>query len=377
MVEPHAFEEEAARYVLGQLSPAARHEFEMQLAQSAELRALVQELEEGMEVLARAVPQRPPPARTWSLIEQAIAQDVQQKVVTPAIWSTWWRNGWAAAAACLLGLLGYALWNPRGEVRPEVSAVVAMESVPITSASGSKDSNRVASVPNTAAIASATSASREREALRWQIATLQNQLQQLSHVVARQQAILLEPDRFKFFPLATNAVGVGGTTTPPLSPGLERALFYAMARELGWLPALSSGETQNNMFPGAATNHVGIDFVDLNPATNNPPGTAELQSQEDEALEQLYLAPTSVGSSGNVPGFVSGTNLVMAFDSSVVPNGSAVTFWVGNQWVGSTVTGDNPTVVTIPTATSPSWNVTVTANSSSGSSNVIGQFFAH
>jgi anti-sigma-K factor RskA len=60
--EPHSQADEAARYVLGQLNPKARHEFEVLLTQSAELRALVQELEEGIEATARAVPQRPPPS---------------------------------------------------------------------------------------------------------------------------------------------------------------------------------------------------------------------------------------------------------------------------------------------------------------------------
>lgn len=375
MVERHPSKEEAARYVLGQLLPAAQHEFEMQLAQSAALRGLVQELEEGVAALARAVPQRPPPVRTRSLIEQAIAQDSQQKVVTPPRWSTWWRNGWAAAAACLLGWLGYALWTQRGEVRSEVPVIVTTENVPTTASSGPKENDHAVPFSNDAAVVAATNARQEQENLRWQIATLQNQVLQLSQVVARQQAILLEPERFKFFPLATNVVGADGATTP-LSPGLQRALFYAMARELGWLPALPSGEPQNTP-TGTATNHLGINFVDLNPATNNPPDPVERQSQEDEPLQQVYLAPASVGSSGNIPGFISGTNLVMAFDSSVVPNGSAVTFWAGNQWIGSTVTGDNPTVVTIPTTTPPGWNVTVTANSVSGSSNVIGQFFSH
>lgn len=372
MTERHLPEDEAARYVLGQLPPAAQYEFETQLAQSAELRALVQELEEGVEALARAVPQRQPPPQTWLHIEQAITQAAAEKIVTPALWSNWWRNGWAAAAACLLGWLGYALWNQRSDVHPEVATRAATINVIPAPTPRPAESNQAASLPNSAPV-TVRSGSRELENLRWRVATLQTQVQQLSQVAARQQAIMAEPGRFKMFPLATNS---DGAATPPLSPELQRALFYAMARELGWLPATPPGETQNSPGAHTATNHLGIDFVDLTP-TNDPPATVKLQELEDESLTQLPVAPASVGSSGDIPGFLSGTNLVLAFDASVVPNGSAVVFWVDDQWVGGTVTGDNPTVVTIPTSTGPGWNVTITTNSTSGSPQIIGQFYAH
>jgi len=374
MTERHLQEDEAARYVLGQLPPAEQNEFEAQLAQSAELRALVQELEQGVEALARAVPQRPPPPQTWSHIEQSIAQAAEEKIVTPALWSNWWRNGWAAAAACLLGWLGYALWNQRSEVHSEVATLAPTVNVIQTPALGAAGSNQTTSLPNSDTVTA--SANREQVNLRRQVATLQTQVQQLSQIAIRQQAIMAEPGRFKMFPLATNVTRAGNAAVPPLSPELQRALFYAMARELGWLPAPTPGETQNTPVANTATNHPGVDFVDLTP-TNDPPATVKLQESEAESLEQVQVAPASVGSSGNIPGFQSGTNLVLAFDASVVPNGSAVAFWVGNQWIGGTVTGDNPTVVTIPTATSPGWNLTITANSSTGSSNVIGQFYTH
>jgi hypothetical protein len=81
-----------------------------------------------------------------------------------------------------------------------------------------------------------------------------------------------------------------------------------------------------------------------------------------------------------VPGFV-GHNVVLAFDSSIVPSGSALTFWTGNafqgyQSLGSAVIGNNPMVVTIPAAStiSAGAGLTVTAGTSAGAFNVIGQF---
>jgi len=101
--------------------------------------------------------------------------------------------------------------------------------------------------------------------------------------------------------------------------------------------------------------------------------------QQVDLLEPSHLASTTIDSSGNIPGFISGTNLVLALDDSVVPRGSAVSFWVasdthGQHLLGTTTTGEDPTVVTVPTATTSGWNLTITANSGSGSSNVVGQF---
>jgi anti-sigma factor RsiW len=376
MGERNLQEDEATRYVLGQLPPGTQHEFETQLAQSAELRARVQELEEGMEALARAVPQRPPPPRTWAAIEQAIAPVTQEKIVTPAIWSGWWRNGWTAAAACLIGWLGYALWHQRGAVQAESPSATRTVTVPATPALAPVAHPRAGTESEQDTVAAVAHANRQFESLRHQTAALQTRVQQLTYLVTRQQAILMEPGRFKMFPLANPTAGVAGGNAVPPSPELQRALYYAMARELGWLPATTPGETPNHSAAtGSTTNHAGVEFVDLIP----PSGHTELQSQEDAESPLEYTAPTSITSTGNIPGFLAGTNLVLAFDSSIATNGSSLSFWInssaqGYQLVGSTVAGHHPTVVTVPTAATPGWNLTVTAGPASGASNVIGQF---
>jgi len=103
MADLYSPEDEAALYVLGELSGAERREFEGRLALSAELCALVRELEEGTVALSMASPQRRPPGEVWLRIEQEVAGTKRRKIVIPAFWIGWWRNGWGAAAACLAG----------------------------------------------------------------------------------------------------------------------------------------------------------------------------------------------------------------------------------------------------------------------------------
>ena len=56
MPELHSWEDEAARYLLGELGNVERADFEERLAGSPELRALVRELEEGAVALSMTSP---------------------------------------------------------------------------------------------------------------------------------------------------------------------------------------------------------------------------------------------------------------------------------------------------------------------------------
>lgn len=392
--EQHPQADEAAQYVLGQLSPAARHAFEVQLAQSAELRALVQELEEGVEALARAVPQRPPPPQTWSPIEEAISQEMRRKVVMLPAWSNWWRSGWAAAAACLLVFLGYAWWpshkenppmatsstpveiaveNPVAEVKPTLAGAVRPEVRRPTNV-------MVSTVPKT----NREGGSLELASLRSQIVLLQSQLEQLSEVVSQQKAIMSEPGRFKFFPLAsTSAAGTENPSPTTLSPELQRAISYAMAQDLGWLPRTAqSGALNHNPAVAPVTTVWGIDFVNLNNSQNlAATANAATSAQTTEAAAQTSTASLSVRSSGTIPGYLrndSGNGLVLAFDPSIVSSGSTLSFWNTSgenyQFIGGALTGENPMVVTVPTERL-NGDLTITASSAFGASNVLGNFF--
>src|ERR1051325_11597542 len=124
MPELHPSEEEASLYLLGELSDAASVAFEERLGQSAELRALVRNLEEGATALTISCPRHLPRPQTWQRIERAVRRE-SRRVVVPVFLGGWWRNGWAAAAACLIGWMLYAFWihqstSPNARVYPAI-----------------------------------------------------------------------------------------------------------------------------------------------------------------------------------------------------------------------------------------------------------------
>src|ERR1700759_3567520 len=110
MPEPHPSEEKAAQYLLGGLSESERREFEAELANSAELRALLRELEESSVLLAMTSPQRRPPAKVWQSIERGITKSAESTEPIPTFWTGRAWQGWAAAAVLLSGWLLYAFW---------------------------------------------------------------------------------------------------------------------------------------------------------------------------------------------------------------------------------------------------------------------------
>ena len=104
-------EDEAARYVLGEMDAAERHQFEARLEKSDDLRALVRELESGTVAAAFALPQREPPGQVWQRIEEVVAEETKQEAANTAFWRIIRRQGgWWAAAACLIGWMLYAIW---------------------------------------------------------------------------------------------------------------------------------------------------------------------------------------------------------------------------------------------------------------------------
>ena len=92
MAEAHPYEEQAVLYLLDRLSVDERRDFEARLAESAELRALLRELEEGSVALAMSAPRRRPPAQIWNRIERAVAQGRKHETLAP-LRLAWWRYG--------------------------------------------------------------------------------------------------------------------------------------------------------------------------------------------------------------------------------------------------------------------------------------------
>lgn len=106
-------QELAALYVLRMLPPAEALQFAKEAEQDAELRALVEELEETTATLAHAAPLRMPPPELKGRVMDAIRQD-NRIVSMPAVsaWLPW------ALAACAL-ITAAALWFQNEALREQ------------------------------------------------------------------------------------------------------------------------------------------------------------------------------------------------------------------------------------------------------------------
>ena len=411
MAELHLPEDDALRYVLGELTATEQTQFERRLTQSAELRALVRELQEGTVALSIAASRRRPPRDLWRQIQDRIASQAKWTWKLRALWTGSRRQGWTAAAACLAGWIGYALWVnwPGPSDAPTTRVADVPPSHGPTGAGISEEKTALVSQHYTATNTSLQllqARTQEIGTLRWQMSELTNQLTQLSQALAQQEALLAEPGRFKFFQLIQPAGGRNSATTTPVSPELQRALLVAMGRELGWQTSGSPPEGSEeqewwgNASPPGRTNYAGVDFVDLRAGSNTvatagSPSQANLEpsmptepasvSEPESATHPVTSTEPSVvasASSNAVPGFTTGTNAVLAFDSSIVPTGSLLTFWrtSGNgqfQTLGGAVLGTSPLAVLVPYnfSASAGGNLTVTAAMPNGASNVVGHLW--
>jgi hypothetical protein len=182
---------------------------------------------------------------------------------------------------------------------------------------------------------------REVTVLRRRIAELENRTTNLSQAVAEEQALLGEANRLKVFQLSP-IMGESEAAAAP-SPQMQRALFLAMARQLGWLP------------PTVATNQSGFEFVDMRP--NAESGTAQTAPPPPA---NSNLVPT-------IPAFQSDTNIFLAIDPSVAPGGSRVTVSTGDNQSSADVTmGDGTLIMTVPASLgTPGLTVSVTGNGQS------------
>jgi hypothetical protein len=415
MTEVPSNEDDALRFVMGEFSAAERREFEARLAESAELRALVNELEAGMVIAATAAPRHRPPAEVWRRIEKAVAKTtpLQSGFLIP--WFGWMRNGWAAAVLCLAGWLGYAFLahlhyaSALAKVKNQRPEVV--ETSPVGPPAMSVAAKPPAVTNNGFELLQTKLT--EISELQARVSQLETQKLQLSRSLARQGALLGETNRIKFYQLTSTPDG--DTHAAPLSPGLQTAVLMAMEHELGWAAGEANQATpaDGNIIAPTTVTIGGVDFIDFRPGSHGAAGqpqdgstqpsadntatTAQAQPQvqpqtQPQASSQVQPqsespAASTPASEPTIPAFVSGNNLVVALDSTVVPAGSSVTLTAqdANQnTVGGTfVLGNNPAVVTIPlsddstplTTTGLGWMVNIDAISLNGQP-VNLQFFA-
>ncbi|HWF19101.1 MAG TPA: hypothetical protein VG754_07530 [Verrucomicrobiae bacterium] len=376
--------DEAAQYVLDGLSQAERAGFETRMAHSAELRAQVRELEDGMAALALAAPRRKPPAKLWGQIEKELARESGWRKAVCELRHDWWRNGWAAAAACLVGWALYAFYV--NEMRPSTRAPMEISEASATQRGTSTNSapmekNAAIHPPSRTAptnLARSDAALVQVQSLRKEIADLKTQVAQMSLSLAQQQAMLGESNRLKFLKL-TPASADDSTTISQLSPALQRAIFIAMARELGWLPPENPPTSEESgVVRLPSTNQWNVDFVDLRPGANNPSSNPLSPKTESPLVSSAPASAPPTAASPTIPAFISGDNLIMAIDSTTVAKGSSLTFSTGatpdtQQIQGTTTLGDNPMVVTMPIndyiANQPNGvTVNIISTSTSGSS---------
>ena len=404
MADISSNEDAALRYVLGEFNAGERREFESHLAASAELRALVNELETGVVAVAAAAPRRRPPAAVWQRIEKAVAKKARPTPAFPFFWFGWLRSGWAAALACLIGWLFYALSTNRHLAPVAEKSEIPQHAITVAS-SPAPAAKPVVSGATNVAFELSPSRTQEIMELRGKIARLETMTTQLSRSLAQQQALLGESNRVKFYHLVPASTAGGNASPAPLSPGLQRAVLTALALKLGWLPTASQfGQQAGGNLPATSTTIAGVDFINLRPGNNQPlvqpqaqsPGqpsssqppadnntAAQIQPpaqpQVDSPAQSPAASQTASTSQPAIPAYVSGDNLVVALDSTVVPMGSAVTLTASdanqNQTGGSFILGNNPAVVTIPFSESGSTPILTTGgDATSGLSYVILSF---
>jgi hypothetical protein len=420
MPEPYLPEDEAALYVLGALNADQSREFKTRLAESAELRRLVRELEDGAVAMALASPVKRPPQKIWTVIEKAVSKEPKPTSVQPVFQSAWWRNGWAAAA-CLAACLFYVVWVNWSRTDSRLTAMTPdPDHRPTANHVNSPPANngelRPPNSDKTALVRELLRASEQNaNELRTQISNLQNRVNRQAQLLTLQQSWLGQTNRLKFVQLTPSTNGGQSAAPAPLSPDLQRAIAVAMARELGWLPLTNGGSKDEIAGSGLSvmTTYAGVDFADFRPGTNNaanPPKSfipPETQSADITAPPASAPASTPVpvptpAPPGSIPAFISGNSLIMAIDSTIAAKGSQLSFSTGapgqdQQVIGSTVLGDNPTVVAvpiyapsgdaIPTGISPdqyptlfdgtengTWGLTVASGTAYGSSNLF-QYF--
>jgi anti-sigma-K factor RskA len=361
MTDFERLEEKASLYIMGDMAEADRREFAAQIAESAELAQLVRELEEGAVAVGLACPPRRPPPFLWRAIEKSVEQE--RRKIIPLFSPELWRNaGWAAAAACLAAWIFFGVVrdgkNPFAEAKNKTPDAASAH----TTASAAATAREIEEARRTNELAANRLAreqteARDREAqrLRNDVANLQRRVGEMSQVLTQQQAMLGEPNRIKFLTLTPAA---NATSVQNLSPELQRALFLAMARELGWLNTSNqiAAPFQDSPPPNGAEDTMDVEFVDFRGGTNGvitrfqvekPKSTASGHKTESNLADIANENPSMQLAA--LPAFVTPDQVVVALDNSVAASGSTLNFTVhsgGEATVlGSATMGAGPMVL--------------------------------
>jgi hypothetical protein len=371
---PHA--DDATAYVLGALGARERRRFEARLKKSAELQKVVRVLEMGSIGLALTAPRREPPARLWEGIQAAVTHECEKR--ERAVGRAWLRSAVGIAACAVVGWLAYTLWHTRAS---SSSPSLAAGSAAAGSAANSAAPALARAVSQTPAASNiADHSPRERRArrpsesatLRERVGDLEGQVAHLTHTVTQQQAMPADVHRFTFVnsgPASPDGT-TGGQITAP-SPELQRALLLGVARQLGWMPSAPAPPPVNPN-PPAPQNEPTVEFVDLPPvdAPSSESQTASIPTQGSSPA--ATSEESGLQSAASIPLFVSGTNLVFAVNSSVVPAGTEfINVFSANAggpsaYHGRVMLGIGATVVTVPLFQLRAWDNSALSQTSPG-----------
>jgi hypothetical protein len=378
MPEPMTNADDAAAYVLGTLGARERRRFEARLKKSNELRTMVRSLEMGSIGVAMAAPRREPPVRIWDGIQAAVIHECEKHDRTRK--RIWLRSAVGIAACAVVGWFAFTFWNHRAS---SVDAGLIVDSRAGTVGTAAKTPEPVIASsrkPNAKPVAEPRRETRSPEpvesaALRERLGDLENQVAHLAQTVTQQQASAAADFNQLTFLNVLPEGSDGHVQIGAPSPELRRALLLGVARQLGWQPTTPppvfppqsptppSTPPPSTQFADAnppapqpnspaAQNEPPVDFVDLPPVETPSPEsqTASVDTQTSPPAE----TSAESSSSNSIPAFVSGTNLVFAIDSSVVPVGTeTVSFYSGNAGGQSVFRGTlaltpRATVVTMP-----------------------------
>ena len=362
MTDFERLEDKASLYVMGEMADAERREFEAQIAESAELAQLVRELEEGAVAVGLACPPRRPPPFLWRGIERAVEQE--RRKIVPLFGAEVWRNaGWAAAAACLAAWFFFGVVREGGRssaggkdnaVDGGSAELAAANAANVRAVEEARRTNELAA--NRISKEQAEARDRESERLRNDVANLQRRVGEMSQVLTQQQAMLGEPNRIKFLTLTPAA---NAASAQNLSPELQRALFLAMARELGWL---NSSNQIVAPVPEAAPQSgsddmMNVEFVDFRGGTNGIITRFQVEKPKAPAgsgqTKEINFAEIANENPGvqlaALPAYVTPEEVVLAMDPSVAGIGSKLDFTLHSggesQYLGSATAGSGPLVI--------------------------------
>jgi len=125
--DPELQDRLAAEYALGTLRGAARRRFERLLSGNSRLRALAQDWELRLNLLAESAPAVAPPARVWDEIDRRIgpASAPMRERLRDRLWDSvgFWRAAGLVASAAVAALAVYVALQPPGIGRDQIAAL--------------------------------------------------------------------------------------------------------------------------------------------------------------------------------------------------------------------------------------------------------------